>query len=282
MAKWKSWSGTPAPTPPEPVRTVTGKPRKIQPTEVQKRLLPAKKGRGRPHGPGAYIETREDALGRRIPIRVAPSKPQNDKGMRAFWEAIDKPTFIEALNSHPDNANKERQEREGESKWETLAIMLTAPEWNAGPKAGGLAAKARRCGISLPELVSYYSDYQKMHGTLAIANKLPEIHAQLAADALSKREFCPRCDGVGAVIDGYLDVDDGEGGTKKQAQTRTCPQCKGSKDVEVAADPKARELVFEVAGITNKGGKGVTVAIQQNFNSEVESTVMDVGKLLSD
>lgn len=141
---------------------------------------------------------------------------------------------------------------------------------------------AKQCGIDLLEFQNWF---QKAANQIAIAEaqlKAAGIVTHMAEDALTKDEFCERCDGLGWVAapdglpvetPGYrilgmktVRVKDGDQWIYREEPIwcRTCPKCKGKTSIRVIGDEHARDRVLEIAGITQRGGKS-GVQIVQNF-----------------
>lgn len=155
---------------------------------------------------------------------------------------------------------------------DVLKSMLMPTPWS-------FTAICRHHGLTYTSLVEMFSKYQINSGLIRQMRYVPKAMEDNAIDALSKFEPCPRCDGDGEIPDENAESVDGE---IKVRITKTCPLCKGRKEVRVPGDKLARELLFESAGLTGK--KGPSVAIQQNFGAggdhSIESTLALTQKLL--
>lgn len=178
-----------------------------------------------------------------------------------FLKEATRDEMIQALNASDDPVAKD-----------VMKSMLMPKPWN-------FTAICRHHGLTYTSLVEIFSKYQLNNGIIRQMKHLPRVMEDVAVDAMSKAEPCPRCDGDGEVPDENAKSEDGE---IKIRITKTCPLCKGRKEVRVPGDKLARELVYESAGLTGK--KGPSVAIQQNFGAggdhSIESSVGLTQKLL--
>lgn len=141
---------------------------------------------------------------------------------------------------------------------------------------------AKQCGIDLIEFGNWFS---KAANQIAIAEaqlRAAGIVSDMAGDALTRDEFCERCDGLGWIAAaenlpvetvGYriLGMKTVKGDPERNVPDRdeplwcrTCPKCKGKTTVREAGDEHARERVLEIAGVIQRGGKA-GVSIIQNF-----------------
>ena len=109
----------------------------------------------------------------------------------------------------------------------------------------------RRFSISL--LVDAWVDYNRLLGLMYMATDLPQIMEDVTNNARNRDVVCPRCDGLKTVRDG-------------ETESRTCPVCKGTGDVQVPGDSHAIQLVFEALGLI--GCKEPVIRIEQNMRVE--------------
>ncbi len=165
-------------------------------------------------------------------------------------------------------------------RFRTFLEMIAKPGRNtSGRPATKLQTVAKQCGIDLLEFGNWYSK-----ATTAIAigkaqRRAANIVADMAEDALTQKEFCQRCDGMGWVAaapdlpvetEGYRvlcmrTVKDEKGGDREEPVfCRTCPKCKGVKSTATPGDTHARDRVLEIAGVIVKGPK-TALQITQNF-----------------
>lgn len=112
------------------------------------------------------------------------------------------------------------------------------------------ATLARKANIALQELQEIYTNGMRHIGLLKMATSLPDIMGDVAEDAKTTMEVCPRCDGFKIV-------------PAPDNQTRDCPLCKGKGEIRRTGDKHARDLVFESAKLIKQSGP--MFAIQQNF-----------------
>jgi hypothetical protein len=124
---------------------------------------------------------------------------------------------------------------------------------------------ARECNVTFKELAAIVKEHKTAEGQIRLAMRIPQVMEDVAADALNTTEFCPKCQGVGTIVDqtkppAKLDEDDPR--AEALPVPITCPQCKGAGEIKKSGDQFARKLVFESAGLI--GGRGPLVAIQNN------------------
>lgn len=199
------------------------------------------------------------------------SESGQKKLLDAMWKSVNHEAVIAALEVHPENANYPVPT--DKSKWQTLAVFLTSPDFQRKHKPMSLSTAATKCGIAWRELIEYFAHHQRSEGMYRLMSKLPDAMEQVAEDALKKTVTCPTCEGEKMVATGKTD-DDGIPLFKR------CVPCEGTGQVTIAADKDARKMTFEMAGLLNKAGP--MVAIQQNFGgTSLEDNVMSVGKILS-
>jgi hypothetical protein len=166
--------------------------------------------------------------------RRTPDQPNRDLPALRFWNGIDRDHFECALTDH--------------DKYDTLLRALHDPIY----ARCSFPHLLRKFGISLHEAQCLYTDHMRQWALLGVANHLPEIMEDVAEDARSHMEVCPRCDGEKVV-----ESTRGDG-----KATKPCPNCSGSGQVRVIGDPHARDLVFEAMKLTRQ--RGPLVAIQNN------------------
>ncbi len=140
---------------------------------------------------------------------------------------------------------------------------------------------AKQCGLDLAEFQQWYGK-ESVQMAIGVAQKnARNIVRDMSSDALTKDEFCDRCDGLGWVsappnlpVDtpGYhvlcmqtVKEKDEDGNITEREEPvfcRTCPKCKGIKTVKEIGDEHARDKILEIAGLTSKGK-----AVQVNVNN---------------
>src|SRR2546430_12911787 len=189
--------------------------------------------------------TRRDKNGRPMPVRA-----DRDRPVQWFFENIPRATLEEAL------------QLSGDPRLYRLYDALHDPAY----RNTSLMTLCRKFGIPLHDLVELWRDYNVCLGMIRMVNHLPEIMEHTAENALPRDVFCPRCDGLGNVVDWN--------------GPRTCPICEGAGKVRVPGDNAACRLVFEIAGLIGRN-RAPIVAIQQNFGAPVsEDTVKDIRKII--
>lgn len=122
---------------------------------------------------------------------------------------------------------------------------------------------AEMAGLTLAAFQRLWSDHNLQKGLIRLSSHTPQVLEDVAIDAKSKWDVCPKCDGAGELTEQKIEQD--ENGEVKVALTRVCPKCEGQKKVRVAGDKDARNLVFETLKLT--GQRGPLVALQQNFGA---------------
>lgn len=155
----------------------------------------------------------------------------------------------------------------GKSKYDDYLRSFADPAYNRLSHF----TRMRKFGISVSELHQIYLDGQRHIGLLNLANRLPQVIDDTAADAESRLANCPRCDGETTV----------ESTRGKQKIMRTCPECEGEGKVKVAGDKHARDLVFESAKLIKQSGPLVAIQnnVQTNVSSGLDSRLEDLMKL---
>lgn len=137
-----------------------------------------------------------------------------------------------------------------------------------------LATMARECGLSYTELTDVIKKHRLAEGIVRMSEHVPQILTDVAEDAKNKSEFCPKCQGIGTVVDprppaikkgedvaDFMDKNDPRI-DESAPIPMTCPQCKGLGEVVKQGDQGARKLVFDSLGLT--GGRGPLIAVQNN------------------
>jgi hypothetical protein len=135
-------------------------------------------------------------------------------------------------------------------------------------KNWSLATIAKSCDISLPQFHQFWQDAQKNIALARAQSAIPNVIADMAQDARSKKMTCSRCDGYGHVTDNSKSDD-----VNGNKPLRICPNCKGEGEVLEVGNTHARDKLLEVTGMVKKGG-GAAVQITQNFGGMgIESAV---------
>src|SRR5437667_3982956 len=140
-------------------------------------------------------------------------------------------------------------------------------------KSVPIQALTRQFGISLLQVHDIWRESRMHHGMIRMLNHVPDILEDVAVDSRSTLGVCPRCDGIGSIMENM----DEEG---QASSVRACPECEGKQKVRRPGDRFSRELVFESIGLTGK--RGPLVAIQNNLATEsgLEETLVSTQKLV--
>ena len=171
--------------------------------------------------------------------RVLTVRPENDKPMRDFWDAVGEKPMCVALRES------------GNERAVQLAMRLTKAKRNLS-----LARLCREEGVSLQDLNDMWKKYNLAVGQARQAALLPDAMEDTAIDALSTYVVCTRCDGTGLITRPVKD----EKGNVEPVEA-TCPACKGSREVRQAGDKGAREMLFESMGVIKRGGGGASATV---------------------
>jgi hypothetical protein len=169
-------------------------------------------------------------------LRPTPDESHRDIPARRFWNTIDREEFELALTSN--------------DKYDAFLRALHDPHYSRC----SFPTLLRKFNISLHEAQMLYTDHMRQWGLLEISNQLPEIMSDVAEDARTHMQACPRCDGEKFV----------ESTRDHRKVLKPCPNCTGSGTVRVIGDKHARDLVFESMKLTRQ--RGPLVAIQQNIS----------------
>jgi len=157
--------------------------------------------------------------------------------------------------------------------------QLCKPKFNKRTKtAYSVACVAKSCGITLPELNTFWRDANFARARDIAFAGIPRVMSDVVADSSNTLIPCPRCDGLGT-LDPGPNYDEMEGKKRKKTALRTCPECEGIGKVKKSGDIESRKLLFETTGMTGK--KAPMVAIQNNVYgpSSLESFVDNFDKL---
>ncbi len=161
------------------------------------------------------------------------TKTQKNKAVKRFEQSIN----MDALRLFLDSNDL--------PKYQTLFGMMVDPAY----RKYSFTTLLRKAQIPLQDIQTLYTDGMRHLGLMNMMNQLPQIMIDVAEDAKSSTQPCPRCDAHGF-------VPDGEG-------ARDCPVCDGERYIKKIGDRHARDLVFESAKLT---GQGNTIGIQTNIN----------------
>ena len=126
-----------------------------------------------------------------------------------------------------------------------LAKLLRS---NGDSSRMNISTLAANIGVPYRRVVECYRDMKRLEGIVAVAERLPDVMAGVAADAESKEVTCPQCEGRGEVtVQG--DMRDEKG---KSIETKMCIPCEGRGRVVKSGDPVARKQVLEIMELTGK------------------------------
>jgi len=209
----------------------------------------------------ADVEYRASILAKGRPMdsygRVMTARPENDKPMRDFWDAVGEKPMLVALRES------------GNERAMQLAMRLTKAKRNLS-----LARLCREEGVSLQDLNDMWKKYNLAVGQARQAALLPDAMEDTAIDALSTYVVCNRCDGTGLITRPVKTAD----GNLEQVEA-TCPACKGAREVRQAGDKDSRALLFESMGVIKRGG-GMTQAVQINMGDGGFEDMMNASQKL--
>jgi hypothetical protein len=185
--------------------------------------------------------------------RPIPSQPYKDEPMRRFSEHVDREHLQMFLH------------QSGNDRYETLALMMGDPAF------AGLtfATLCKKNNITLHEMQMLYTDGMRQLALLKMSNALPDLMMDVAEDAKSKMEACPRCDGQGIV------PDTGD-------RTKDCPACQATGKIRRIGDRHARDLVFESAKLTKQTGPLVAIQNITTGDSHLEAILKKTRAIVLD
>ena len=223
-----------------------------------------KNGNGRPRTGNKAIDFLKDGS------EIGSSHAHLVHAYNRFLEGIDEKDLHSALALDPRR------------KMQICLAALTHPGIVSATRRGSgkpgewsIAAILKRQGLTLIELMDTYGRYRTSQAIRVAMDRSPKIMTHTADDAENRMVVCSRCDGFGT-----LDIDREEESVKRQkALLRTCPECKGTGEVNQSGDSEARKLIFEVAGIAGKKGPMVDarqIHIGQAGGFSVENSVKEM------
>jgi hypothetical protein len=108
-----------------------------------------------------------------------------------------------------------------------------------------ISSLAQDIGVPYRRVVECYRDMKRLEGIVAVASRLPDVMAGVAADAESKEVTCPQCEGSGRIA---IKKDD----QSLPIETKLCIPCEGSGRVIRSGDAVARKQVLEIMELTGK------------------------------
>jgi hypothetical protein len=123
-----------------------------------------------------------------------------------------------------------------------LAKLLRSNGESSGKNISTLAAAI---GLPYKRVVECYRDMKRLEGIAAVAQRLPKVMEDVAADAESKEVTCASCEGTGQIV---IKRDD----QGLPVETKRCLPCEGSGKQVKSGDPVARKQVLEMMELTGK------------------------------
>lgn len=192
--------------------------------------------------------------------RVIPRDPLKDEALQRFINNVDEDALRVALEEAKD------------PKYQTFLRARMDPHY----KNVSFMTMCRKFDISIADIDDLYRKSQIHVGMIRSSNHIPKLMEDIAIDAESRMAYCTRCDGTGTVreVQEY-DERGGSGASSSRSEDdaerggdRVCPMCKGTREVRIAGDRTARDLVYESIGLIGK--KGPLVAIQTNIGIDGE------------
>lgn len=205
--------------------------------------------------------------------KMKPSVRLPEKPAKALLASIPRESIARAL---------EIASQSPDDKFDQMLKYMCDPRFG---RELSLYAIARRCNVSLRELTEMFRDSQMMEGTARMLNHVPDVMEDIAIDARSKMDVCPRCNGSGQEIEKCSDCN----GSKRASEAKgrptpircktcegkgkvsvgECLKCGGTGKIRVVGDEAARKLLMEATGQTGK--KGPLVAQQFNLTAGTQS-----------
>ena len=129
----------------------------------------------------------------------------------------------------------------------------------------GMAKIAQQAGLSMMDFAQIFRNWYSSQALMKFYKELPNLSADIAADARAYKDFCSTCGGKGAVV---LDPDDPRAGKSK------CVRCEGTGVIQKPGDTEARKYMGEATGqIKSRQGVNVNVNVA---NVGIDSFVEDL------
>lgn len=192
--------------------------------------------------------------------KLADLYAEQERVLEHFFDTVGRTPLIQALDTQPDD-----------SKWGKLQSALLDPSW----RNIRFARICKKLKIDPKDLTEFWRTTHIQEGIIRQFAKLPSVMEHQADKALPRIVYCDKCDGLGQVLAGY--IEDSEG--NKTPQTRPCPKCKGSCEIQQDGDKDAAVLLYKSAGLIDKPAPAM--AVQVNFGDRPEDTSALIGKLIS-
>jgi hypothetical protein len=115
-----------------------------------------------------------------------PVRADRDRPVKTFFDSVPRTQFVDAMQLSGDERSYRLHDALHDAAYQNTS-------------KGTLC---RKFGISLLDLFDLWTQYNHHLGMMRVANHLPEVMEQLAENSLSREEACPRCDGIGVLLDG--------------------------------------------------------------------------------
>lgn len=166
-----------------------------------------------------------------------------------------------ALAASPDPRFKEFCER------------VCAPKY----RRVSLQSIAKACNISLLEFNNWWNKESTQRAVAIAQNHSLKVTEDMAQDARSVEDVCPRCDGL-TWVGAPAGLPKGTKGYRllssepEDKWIRDCPKCSAVGTVRKPGDSHARDRLLEMAGITQRGKAGVQIV--QNFGGAAHSSAV--------
>lgn len=125
----------------------------------------------------------------------------------------------------------------------------------------------KRAGVSMRQLVDFWTEVKVMSGKLHMMNSVDTIMVDTTANAKNKKVKCRKCHGEGQVV--------------VKGEVEECPKCDGTGSLEKEGTRHAVDKVFETAGLNAKAPM-INIDARQYGSGTLEETVSDIGKILNE
>lgn len=184
--------------------------------------------------------------------------------------------YLDKLNPRGDEAIQQALAQCPDPRFQQFLDRVMNPRY----LRVSLATIAKGCGIDMLE----FGNWLKKDGvTVALATAQlasPKVVKDMVVDALSKDDYCDRCDNLGFVtappnlpddVPGYKMIQPPQNGMDA-IYIRTCPKCNGEGTVRKSGDTHSRDRILEMAGAIVRGKAGVNII--QNFSGASHSSAV--------
>jgi len=147
-----------------------------------------------------------------------------------------------------------------------LAKLLRSDGESAGKNISTLAASVN---VPYKRVVECYRDMKRLEGIAAVAQRLPKVLEDVAADAESKELTCQSCEGTGQIA-----IKKDEQGLP--IELKKCLPCEGRGVYIKSGDPVARKQVLEIMEMTGKQPIWAPGSNIVALNESLEDTLRNV------